>query len=100
MKQLMSRWRLPSLTIHKVDVSGPGTTTVIPHTVTAYVSMRIVPDQSVQGVCSKFEEHVGQEFKRLQSRNQLKVLDRRSSFYPNLPNDVDYDWKSSRLVVG
>lgn len=71
--ELMQRWRYPSLTIHKIDVSGPKNTTVIPNSVTAHVSLRLVPSQTAQEVMEKFEYFVREEFMTLKSQNNLCV---------------------------
>lgn len=44
---LMAKWRFPSLTIHRVDVSGPSNSTIIPRSASASISLRIVPDQEI-----------------------------------------------------
>jgi len=56
---LMSKWRYPSLTIHRVDVSGPSNnSTLIPRSASATISLRIVPDQSVSSVTSSLHTHL------------------------------------------
>ncbi|KAI5840366.1 hypothetical protein BZA05DRAFT_414086, partial [Tricharina praecox] len=56
---LMSKWRYPSLTIHRVDVSGPSNnSTLIPRSASATISLRIVPDQSVSGVTSSLRSYL------------------------------------------
>jgi di- and tripeptidase len=73
MQELMARWRFPSLTLHKIDVSGPASNTVIPRTARAIVSMRLVPDQELLDICQKFEQHVCAVFGRLRSKNGLTI---------------------------
>jgi di- and tripeptidase len=90
---LSARWREPSLTIHSVRGSGPTSTsrprfcffsqcaqlngskdpTVIPASVTAQVSLRIVPDQSLDAVCSSLVQHLRASFDALNSANSIKV---------------------------
>ncbi|KAI0927550.1 hypothetical protein AcV5_008062 [Taiwanofungus camphoratus] len=70
---LSSRWREPSLTIHNVEVSGPRNSTVIPATVKAHVSLRIVPDQDLNTIASALREHLRSFFARMQSPNKLSV---------------------------
>jgi len=95
-----SRWREPSLTIHSVTVSGPGSmssinsevhehlnihnscncnssldATVIPGTVRAKVSIRIVPDQNLETIAQTFREYLQRSFKEIQSPNTLEVSD-------------------------
>ncbi|EIN12463.1 Zn-dependent exopeptidase [Punctularia strigosozonata HHB-11173 SS5] len=70
---LSSRWREPSLTVHNVEVSGPRNSTVIPSTVKAQVSVRIVPDQDLETIARSLCEHLETSFKELDSPNQLDV---------------------------
>ncbi|KAH9829631.1 Zn-dependent exopeptidase [Rhodofomes roseus] len=70
---LASRWREPSLTVHNVEVSGPRNSTVIPATVKAHVSVRIVPDQDLETIANSLREHLVTAFEKMQSPNKLKV---------------------------
>jgi hypothetical protein len=47
--------------------------TVIPASVTAQVSLRIVPDQSLDAVCSSLVQHLRASFDALDSANSIKV---------------------------
>merc|ERR1711868_346528 len=51
-KTLMARWRYPSLSLHGIQgaFSDPGAKTVIPRKVIGKFSIRIVPDQTPEGV--------------------------------------------------
>lgn len=71
-KQLMSRWRYPTLTVHKIDVPiiNP---TIISHYATSAVSMRIVPNQGITEICDSFKIYVRKIFERLKSDNQISV---------------------------
>lgn len=70
---LMAKWRYPSLTVHKVSVSGPGNTTVIPATATANFSLRIVPDQDIVEIKRSMEEYLNRQFEHLNTTNQFKL---------------------------
>ncbi|CAG8844808.1 26379_t:CDS:2, partial [Racocetra persica] len=70
---LMSRWRHPTLTIHKIDVSGPNNVTVIPRSAKAAVSMRIVPDQDLEEIAANFVEYVELVFGDLKTDNTIKI---------------------------
>ena len=72
-ENLSSRWRLPACTVHNINVSGPGNSTVIPSKVFAKVSLRLVPDQDLGTIIKSLVEHIEQSFRRLQSPNRLKV---------------------------
>jgi di- and tripeptidase len=81
---LKSRWREPSLTIHCVRGSGPRNPTVIPASVTAQVSLRIVPDQVLDDVCVELVQHLRASFDALNSTNTIKVCKKKlrpCSFY-------------------
>eukprot|EP00127_Corallochytrium_limacisporum_P004720 Clim_evm74s172 gene=Clim_evmTU74s172 len=72
---LMKRWREPTCSIHSVRSSGPGTDTVIPHKVTAKVSMRIVASQRINDVVSKTQKHLEDIMAKIGSGNKLTVTD-------------------------
>lgn len=71
-KQLMSRWRYPTLTVHKLDVPIDNPT-IISHYATAAVSMRIVPNQDITDICDSFKHYVCQVFQQLKSDNKIAV---------------------------
>ena len=87
---LSSRWSEPSLTIHSVEISGPKSkvmalfidnsmltgfvdATVIPGTVKAQISLRIVPDQDLDTIVNSLREHLRTAFDSLQTPNNLVV---------------------------
>jgi acetylornithine deacetylase/succinyl-diaminopimelate desuccinylase-like protein len=69
----MSKWRYPSFTIHKIDVSGPDNVTIIPCKAKASVSMRIVPDQDIDDIVKSFNEFVKEIFSELRTKNNIHV---------------------------
>lgn len=76
---LMGRWRHPSLTIHGINISGgSGNSTVIPSIVDASVSIRIVPDQSLESITESLKEDIHRRFDALNSSNRVEVSIRRS----------------------
>lgn len=72
-KQLMARWRYPTLTVHKIDVSMDNPT-IISHCATATVSMRTVPNQDISDICAQFKYYMRETFDQLKSGNQIKVI--------------------------
>ena len=72
---LMARWRYPSLSVHGVEgaFSAPGAKTVIPAKVTGKFSIRTVPDMEIERVNQLVYDHVGKAFKKLGSKNTMKV---------------------------
>ncbi|KAF8746635.1 Zn-dependent exopeptidase, partial [Rhizoctonia solani] len=79
---IASRWSEPSLSIHSLNVSGPGNATVIPSSVKAKVSIRIVPDQDTEEIATSLVNHVNNAFEELQSPNVLKVqIDRTADWW-------------------
>ncbi|KAI6042632.1 glutathione degradosome [Pisolithus marmoratus] len=87
---LSSRWREPSLTVHNLAVSGPGNSTVIPGTVTAQVSLRIVPDQDLECVSQSLVSHLRGSFNSFQSPNSLSVTIERTADW--WLGDLDGPW--------
>lgn len=68
---LMSRWRLPTLSIHGIvpDV----TFSVLPHTVMGKISMRLVPNQEIDKMIEIVNTFAHTEFAKLKSPNKLVV---------------------------
>ncbi|KAI9489794.1 WD40-repeat-containing domain protein [Zychaea mexicana] len=79
-QELMARWRFPTLSVHKIDVSISNRT-IIPRCATACVSMRIVPDQSIEDIAAKFEDYVRQVFADMNSENEISVEIQSSAEY-------------------
>lgn len=71
--ELMQKWRFPSLTVHRVEVSGPGNVTVIPAKVTVAISLRLVPNQTSSIIKEILAKFLKDEFARLNSPNHLKI---------------------------
>jgi nonspecific dipeptidase len=72
----MSRWRHPCLSLHGVEgaFSDPGGKTVIPRKVIGKFSLRIVPNQTIEGVEKVVCDHVNNLWKARNSPNKMKVL--------------------------
>jgi di- and tripeptidase len=70
----MARWRLPSLTIHKIVTTGSSYGSVIPHKVRAVLSMRIVPDQSIEQIVWVFKKALNEKFAEFKSDNKLTAV--------------------------
>ena len=73
LESLKAKWRNPSLTIHKIHVSGPNNNTVIPQQAQASVSIRIVPNQDLAKIKQSFESWIKQCFQKLASENHITV---------------------------
>ena len=71
--RLMSKWRFPSLTIHRVNVSGPSNATIIPRSASASISLRIVPDQHLSQVKESLTTYLRDQFSRFRSGNKLRI---------------------------
>ncbi|KAK6460923.1 Metalloexopeptidase [Scheffersomyces coipomensis] len=72
-KTLISKWRNPSLTIHKIQVSGPNNNTVIPQIAKATISIRIVPNQDLKKIKQSLINKLTELFQDLNSDNNLSV---------------------------
>ncbi|KIP03740.1 hypothetical protein PHLGIDRAFT_77079 [Phlebiopsis gigantea 11061_1 CR5-6] len=70
---LSAKWREPSLTIHDVRTTVATNSTVIPASVTARVSIRIVPDQDLETISKDLQDHLKQTFATMQSPNSIEV---------------------------
>lgn len=72
-EQLKGRWREPSLTIHRITSSGPTGSSVIPHTATATLSVRLVPRQTTSTIREALEEILRAAFAKLCTTNKLTI---------------------------
>lgn len=72
-EQLKGRWREPSLTVHRITSSGPTGSSVIPHTATATISIRLVPNQTTLAVQQALKKVLQAAFTGLGTSNQLSI---------------------------
>lgn len=74
-KTLMSRWRFPSLSLHGIEgaFSDSGAKTVIPRKVVGKFSIRIVPNQTPEGVEKLVVDYVNKMWKERGSTNSMKA---------------------------
>ncbi|KAI0088477.1 Zn-dependent exopeptidase [Irpex rosettiformis] len=70
---LSAKWREPSLTVHDIKTSSATNATVIPASVTARVSIRIVPDQDLDTIAKSIQDYLRDEFAKMKSPNTLEV---------------------------
>lgn len=70
---LLTKWRNPSLTIHRVDVLGPKNNTVISQRATASISIRVVPNQSLSKIKNLLIDYLHKTFKGINTDNQMHV---------------------------
>ena len=70
---LMRRWREPSLTLHRFNVSGPEDGSVIPRSAEAVLSIRLVPNQAMSRVRACLVDFLQGRFRQLESRNELFI---------------------------
>ncbi|CAJ0825842.1 11803_t:CDS:10 [Entrophospora sp. SA101] len=107
---LMLRWRYPSLTIHKIDVSGPiDNTTVISHKAEAILSMRIVPDQNINDIIKNFQIYVNENFEELRTDNCLKITinnmadwwlgDPENKYFKAAEEAIEQEWGIKPLYI-
>ena len=88
---LMARWRLPSLTIHKIDTTGSSQGSVIPHRALAVLSMRIVPDQNLEQIATDFTQTMHSRFAEFNSTNKLTVvIQQRSDWWLGDPENKGF----------
>ncbi|KAJ2764747.1 hypothetical protein IWQ56_004372, partial [Coemansia nantahalensis] len=71
--QLMQRWRLPTLTVHHMDVStaaARSNATLVPAAAEASLSVRVVPDQPLEEIADKLRAHIEGAFAEIQAQRQ------------------------------
>ncbi|KAJ2160668.1 hypothetical protein GGF46_002099 [Coemansia sp. RSA 552] len=79
--QLMQRWRFPTLTVHHMDVStvaARNNATLVPAAAQASLSVRVVPDQSIEDIADKLRAHIEQVFAEIKAQRQLSTGDDRA----------------------
>lgn len=104
-KALMARWRYPSLSLHGIQgaFSDAGAKTVIPRKVCGKFSIRIVPDQTVEGVEKTVVDYCNKVWASRDSPNKMTA----SLFHggrcwlsdPDHPNYVAGS-KATKMVYG
>ncbi|KNZ59275.1 hypothetical protein VP01_176g6 [Puccinia sorghi] len=88
-ENLIAKWRQPSLSIHKIDVTGPAHSTVIPASAQSAVSIRIVPDQSLEDISRSLVSFLEEAFKPLNSSNTLEVkINQTADWWLGHPQDL------------
>lgn len=108
-ERLMARWRMPSLTVHKVTHSAPGDATLIPHRVEASLSVRIVPDQALEEVERQLREGIEQSFAALGSSSEVRVdiyhradwwrASLESPYWHALAHAVEAEWGITPMLI-
>ena len=68
-----ARWREPSLTIHRVENSGPANSTIISRVAKADLSLRLVPNQTTLTVKEGLQKALEVAFDQLNSSNELTI---------------------------
>ncbi|KAI8446780.1 hypothetical protein BY996DRAFT_4583807 [Phakopsora pachyrhizi] len=87
-QNLLAKWRQPALSLHKVDVTGPAHSTVIPSSAQASVSIRIVPNQKMSQITSSFIQFLEKSFQSLNSGNALQIeLNQTTDWWLGDPKD-------------
>ncbi|KAL8689257.1 MAG: hypothetical protein Q9218_005030 [Villophora microphyllina] len=72
-QKLKARWGEPSLTISRFNSSAPAGTSVIPQTVSADLSIRLVPNQTTLEIQTALTKVLQAAFNRLGTSNKLTV---------------------------
>ena len=68
-----ARWREPSLTVHRIENSGPANSTIIPRVAKADLSLRLVPNQTTATVEKGLRKALKAAFDQLKSSNELTI---------------------------
>ncbi|KAI8069989.1 WD40-repeat-containing domain protein [Gongronella butleri] len=105
---LMARWRYPTMTVHKIDVSM-NNPTIIPRCAKAAVSMRIVPDQEIAEICTQFESFVREAFAATGSDNKISIdITSASEYWLGNPDSeyfkaveqaIEHEWNVKPLYI-
>ena len=83
-----ARWSQPSLTIHQIKTSGPTSSSIIPRSATAALSIRLVPNQSASVIQSSLVDALQNAFDKLGSPNRMVVnVDHKADPWLGDPNN-------------
>ncbi|BGP11341.1 hypothetical protein JCM10049v2_007246 [Rhodotorula toruloides] len=109
LKALINRWRQPALSVHNVEVPGPAQKSLIPNSASAAISIRIVPDQSLDDIVAKLKSHLEKSFRSLRTQNKLSVEinhvadwwlgDLDSPFVSAMADCISSQWKVDPLFI-
>jgi len=72
---LASSWRMPSLSLHRIENAAPGVgaTTSIPANIRGKFSIRTVPGMTASRTGRLVHSHIEKVFQELQSKNRLQI---------------------------
>ncbi|WFD44901.1 hypothetical protein MPSI1_003575 [Malassezia psittaci] len=91
-ESLVALWQRPSLTVHRVSNSGPTHSTVIPNSVEASISIRIVPNQDLSQIEQLLRDGINRSFNALQSTNQFTLdVFHRADWWQRSPANTYWD---------
>ncbi|KAK9477873.1 hypothetical protein V1514DRAFT_282087 [Lipomyces japonicus] len=106
---LMAKWRLPSLTVHAINVSGSSNQTIIPHVATANISLRLVPDQDTDDLAASLENFLQSQFASFESSNHVSIKitkradawlgDPENAAFKTLAKAVRHEWGVDPLYI-
>ena len=109
LNELVSKWTKPSLTVHKIDVSGPNNDSVIPQTAKASLSIRIVPNQDTEEIKTSLIDYLKQQFDIMESENSidLNIYHEVEPWFGNPDNEIykilyekiQKNWKMEPLLM-
>ncbi|CCH60071.1 hypothetical protein TBLA_0C02620 [Henningerozyma blattae CBS 6284] len=109
LSEIVTRWTKPSLSITTLEMSGPGNITVIPKSASIGVSIRLVPEQSMDSVKENFVKFLEDSFKSLNSPNHLKIYivneadawlgDPTNHAYSIISKEIENTWNIEPLFV-
>lgn len=106
---IVKKWREPTFSVANIVSSGPSNNTIIPRTVTANVSFRLVPNQDVDAIVASISEYCHSTFSSLNSGMSLQVsvthqarwwlASTDNPFFQALERSVEKVWGKSPLKI-
>lgn len=97
---LIANWAEPSLSLTTMKTSGPGNITVIPKSTSIGISLRLVPEQTVESVKHKLVSFIEQNFSELQSNNNIRIdIVNEASAWLGDPNNQAYQILREELIA-
>lgn len=106
---ISKKWREPTFSVANIQASGPANNTIIPKSVTANVSFRLVPNQNLDEIVQGLEAHCRGVFAKLKSSMTLEInvthrarwwlASRENPYFQTLEKAIEKIWGQKPLKI-
>lgn len=105
----LRRWRLPALSIHTIQAPGLAEKTLIPSKAAASISIRVVPNQSIEFIANHLQDFLHANFARSKSTNSLSIEiehvadwwlgNLKSPYFLALAKSIEEEWDIEPMLI-